>query len=130
MTAYAWVIDVDHLADTDTNYHATTGPRNAPQPLLDSLTAGKGQAFRMYDDDNELYYSGRVMFACTCDPRYLSQDTWPAEDPAGHGATGQDCPVHGGALPDEAFGPLDDFGTPNAGCTSIRYRTDNRWEQL
>ncbi len=25
-------------------------------------------------------------------------------------------------LTDEAFRPLDDFGTPNAGCTSIKYR--------
>ena len=25
-------------------------------------------------------------------------------------------------LTEEAFRPLDDFGTPNAGCTSIKYR--------
>jgi hypothetical protein len=25
-------------------------------------------------------------------------------------------------LTDEAFRPLDDYGTPNAGCTSIKYR--------
>lgn len=29
-----------------------------------------------------------------------------------------------------AFGPLDDFGTPNAGCTSIEYLRDGRWEVL
>ncbi len=29
-----------------------------------------------------------------------------------------------------AFGPLDDFGTPNAGCTSIEYWRDTKWEVL
>ena len=31
---------------------------------------------------------------------------------------------------DNAFGPLDDFGAPNAGCTSIRYLVKGRWETL
>lgn len=32
---------------------------------------------------------------------------------------------------DEAFAPLDDFGTPDAGCTEIRYlQEDGRWETL
>jgi hypothetical protein len=29
-----------------------------------------------------------------------------------------------------AFGPLDDFGTPNAGCTSIFYLLGEKWEML
>ena len=29
------------------------------------------------------------------------------------------------------FGPLDDFGTPNAGCTTIQYRNaQGEWEDL
>lgn len=28
------------------------------------------------------------------------------------------------------FGPLDDFGTPDAGCTSIQYRVKGQWVQL
>jgi hypothetical protein len=31
---------------------------------------------------------------------------------------------------DNAFGPLDDFGAPNAGCTSIQYLVNGRWETL
>jgi hypothetical protein len=31
----------------------------------------------------------------------------------------------------DGFEPLDDFGAPNAGCTSIEYRgTNGGWEQL
>lgn len=31
---------------------------------------------------------------------------------------------------ESAFDPLDDFGTPNAGCCSIEYLHGRRWEQL
>lgn len=37
------------------------GPRNATDTQSQQLTAGKGKAFRMYDDDGELYYSGRII---------------------------------------------------------------------
>lgn len=35
-------------------------------------------------------------------------------------------------LDDDAFGPLDDFGEPNCGCTEILYRdeADTEWETL
>ncbi len=57
----------------------------------------------MYDDDAELYYTGRIAFT---DP-----------DDAGS---------------ELAFGPLWDFGTPNAGAVSIWYRntTTRIWEGL
>ena len=34
--------------------------------------------------------------------------------------------------PESAFRPLDDFGMPNAGCTSIEYKSANTgaWERL
>lgn len=31
---------------------------------------------------------------------------------------------------DDGFGPLDDFGQPNAGCTSIQYKIAGKWEEL
>lgn len=39
----------------------------------------------------------------------------------------------GDAGSEDAFGPLEDYGTPNAGCTYIEYRKNGRsgpWEQL
>lgn len=30
----------------------------------------------------------------------------------------------------EAFGPLDDFGEPAAGCTTIQYHRNGQWETL
>ncbi len=30
----------------------------------------------------------------------------------------------------DGFEPLDDFGGPNAGATSIEYREGNKWKQL
>ena len=56
----------------------------------------------MYDGDGELYYEGRFM----------------------------DTTLDGHDLPETAFGPLDDFGTPNAGCTHIKYFTNHKWETL
>lgn len=92
---YAWIIDEDHLDGEGTG---TTGPRDAPAELLTKLTGtSEGDKFRMYDDDEELYYSGRLL----------------GDDPS-------------------LFEPLDDYGTPNAGCTEIRYRNDEKgvWETL
>ena len=37
----------------------------------------------------------------------------------------------GRCLSNDHFGPMDDFGEENAGCTEIRYRQDNgKWETL
>jgi hypothetical protein len=57
------------------------GPRNISTETQEALKRGEGTPFRMYDDDNELYYEG-FLFG-------------------------------------NEFGPLDDYGTPNAGCTRI-----------
>jgi len=94
----SWIIDTDHIAEPDakpgTNSnavgvmgpHGTTYGPDAPELK---------HRFRMYDDDGELYYSGR----CT------EPDT---------------------------FDPLDDYGTPNAGCTSIQFQdpTTGEWRTL
>lgn len=104
---YAWVIDVDHLADEGAepgswvdNAATVTGPSTAPDELLAKLAAGEGEQFKMFDDDYELYYTGRL----------VSTE---------------------GADSEDGFGPLDDFGLGNAGCTSIQYKNaQGKWETL
>lgn len=88
--AYAWTIDVDHLGGEDT----VSGPRSISPRHESMLRAGSGARFRMYDDDGELYYSGRIV------GEYIG------------------------------FEPLDDYGTPNAGATEIRYLVDGTWQPL
>lgn len=72
MSLYAWVIDTDDLYDTDLkaglvddpifNAAGACGPSDAPDELLTLLKedGSFGAPFRMYDDDGELYYSGRI----------------------------------------------------------------------
>jgi hypothetical protein len=105
---YAWIIDKDHIAvevepeGTNMNALGVIGPRDAPEDLILRLKHGEGRLFRMYDDDGELYYSGRILVEVP--------DSW--------------------ALQDEHFGPLYDFGGPNAGCTEIRYKQGKSWVTL
>jgi hypothetical protein len=100
---YAWIITRDHFAvgDTDDNDIGVIGPRGATVEQISALRAGAGRHFRMYDDDGEHYYDGRIVGVGT-----------------------------GRNLSDEAFGPLDDFGMPNAGCTEIRYFISGKWRSL
>lgn len=108
---YGWIIDIDHIADhsepegTNSNAKGVCGPRDAPNWMIEVLERGTtGHAgptrttpgwhiysFNIYDDDRELYYSGRM----------ITDDNPPDEEACG--------------------GPLDDFGAPNAGATEIRY---------
>lgn len=114
---YAWIIDRDRLAEEEgpqyqldnpspcnDNAVGMTGPRNIGDNDLDALmTGGKGQRFRILDDDDEVYYEGRIILAASA--------------------------MNG----EEMFGPLDDFGAPNAGCTSIQYweaGTGGGWKTL
>jgi hypothetical protein len=95
---YAWIIDIDHLASDFTgDEKGITGPRGAPPELLAKLQAGEGEKFEMYDDDQELYYTGRIVGRTPGDT-----NTKDFSDYIG-------------------FEPLDDFGEPNAGCTGIKY---------
>lgn len=48
---YRWVIDKDHL---DMGDAGTEGPSNA------ATTTENEARFRMYDDDETLYYTGRI----------------------------------------------------------------------
>lgn len=115
-TDYAWIIDVDHLAEPGAsegswadNAATVVGPGNANPEMLrflrDAGTAAaqgtvvidgrtervKAYRFKMFDDDGELYYTGRMV-------------TFP------NGPSEEAC-----------YAPLGDFGTPNAGATEIRY---------
>lgn len=96
---YAWTIDTDHLYDPMDDMPdeaGTTGPRAATSADLARLADGEGWVFRMYDDDGILYYSGRLV---------VSGDTTREDEEA-------------------MFGPLQDFGTPNAGAVTIRWAWD------
>lgn len=93
---YAWIIDKDHLFDPRLakmmrDDAGTKGPRDADPDLVTLLALGYGHRFQMFDDDDELYYEGRIV--------------WSAD--------------HDG--PNVGFEPLEDFGQPNAGCTGIKY---------
>lgn len=61
---YAWIIDRDHLHEEDpgigSDERSVQGPRDAPSDWLLALRAGGGRTFKMYDDDDVLYYTGRI----------------------------------------------------------------------
>lgn len=95
---YAWIITKDHIPNPEApegsyqNARGLTGPADAPHELLENLAAGQGDTFRMYDDDQEIYYTGRGLSV---------DDEW--DDNA-------------------CFGPVYDFGRPNAGAIWIRWQ--------
>jgi hypothetical protein len=102
---YGWVITKDHLyPEAEEGVYSgpgVMGPWNiAPQVERKLGTPGQRFIFRMYDDDGELYYTG-------------------------YGA------VPDGVEPgdeDFAFGPLDDYGTPNAGAVTIKWQGHPEWD--
>ncbi|MEP7128046.1 MAG: hypothetical protein ABI729_04220 [Chitinophagales bacterium] len=112
----AWIIDTDHLAEPgDRDDAGRIGPDDAPADLVRRLRlkSQPGQTFRLYDDDGELYYTGRVLF----EPRDGEPVTIETADE------------------EDAFGPLWDFGTPNAGAVDLRYFGTSRdgrrgWQSL
>lgn len=90
-STYGWIITRDLTVEDEPGDEGVVGPRDIAPETEDTLTAPRSsgrRAFRMYDDDGELYYTG----------------------------------YYAGPDDDSMFGPLDDFGAPNAGCTTIRYR--------
>ena len=82
-----WIVTKDHLEDKTVE---VIGPRTIKPETVEKLKKGEGTPFRMYDDDGELYYSGRLIGGCE-------------------------------------FDPLDHYGTPNAGCTSIKIFSEGKW---
>lgn len=107
MSDYAWIIDEDHL-DLDSvlgegaDDSGTIGPRDSKGNTRDELIEKyqNRHQFRMYDDDGELYYTGTLFW--DGDPN----------SPAEH----------------QVYGPLGDFGTPNAGAVTITYAGRPEWD--
>lgn len=106
----AWMITKDKIAEESDiaenpeggcNAYAKglTGPRTATDADIARLKAGEGKRFRMLDDDGEIYYYGRQLETSECTLEYEE------------GFFGQDS----------EFAPLENFGTPNAGCTEIQF---------
>jgi hypothetical protein len=66
-SSYGWVITVDKNADelepvgTNSNAKGMMGPSNIPEDLRLRLEQGEGITFKMYDDDGNLYYIGRII---------------------------------------------------------------------
>lgn len=123
---YGWIVDKDHLSAPDGQYPDDTldrkgvmGPRDIEPELQARLEAGEGAKWRCYDDDGELYYSGRLVRT-----------------------EGEDfdlVPCEGGRTPycvrcdgeeHEWFGPLWDFALPDAGAVIIRFEKDGKWGVL
>jgi hypothetical protein len=112
----AWIITKDKIADTDStegtngNAKGLWGPHTASENDVKRLKAGEGTRFRMLDDDGEIYYYGRRLEESDADKGYYAEPE---------------------------FAPLDNFGTPNAGCTELQYdygKKDSKgkviWESL
>jgi hypothetical protein len=106
MTAkYAWTITQDKEADptakpgTNANAVGVVGPSSSFLKTPDEIKAHPtAKKFRMKDDDGEVYYEGLIAFA---DTDLIGTET--------------------------EFRPLDQFGMPNAGCTSIEYLENGKW---
>lgn len=65
MSDYAWIITADKLHESDPETFDSSvgviGPHGATDEQIAELKAGKGAAFRMKDDDGEVYYHGRFI---------------------------------------------------------------------
>ena len=108
---YAWIITKDHLSDgphDQWNEKGVVGPwhtKLSDDAVSFSLKSAelarnyeRSNTFRMYDDDGELYYTGTLY--------------WDGGEPT----------------EDQTYGPLGDFGMPNAGAVVIRYNGHPEWE--
>lgn len=111
----AFIITKDNVADEadkaarpegKSNLYAKglIGPRSASEADEARLTAGEGVAFRLLDDDGNVYYYGRRLEESDADADY-----------------------HG----EPELAPLDCFGTPNAGAVIQEEKNaDGKWEAI
>jgi hypothetical protein len=112
-----WEITQDFI---DTDAVGTAGPGRFEMPTdgwpvtVDMAQfgpvppTGPWRYFRLFDDDGELYYEGRIFIRSDVLSEELGYDT----------------------LERAEFAPLWNFGQPSAGCTMISYLVDGEWEQL
>ena len=99
----AWKINCSHIEDDRERSPvpvAIYGPHSITHAQRAALDAGRGFSFRLYDDAGALYFRGITLVD----------------------------PMKGDA--DSLFAPLDDYGDPDAGCTTIKYLINERWEAL
>lgn len=111
MSTYAWIIDTDHLAEPDAD-------GNLPEP--GSISDNAATVAGPHDAPDallaELAAGKGITFRIRDDDGELYY-------------TGRFVPA---GLSDsaEGFGPLDGFGTPNAGATEIEYKRGRSWAAL
>lgn len=127
--SYGWIITKDNVTDAkDHAKHEATGgkeglrsrkgwigPRNCPDAIQKRLEAGEGDPFRMlydadgkkpedHEDNKPIPYTGRML--------YVEDDA--DDDPA-----------------EALFSPLDNLGTPDAGCALIQYKNaEGKWDTI
>lgn len=85
-----WIVLMDFTEDETGKPVTVRGPAGNMSTREEFLDCPECRAFKMLDDDGNLYYTGRC---------YLPK-----------------------GLTDKAFNPLDYYGKPNAGATTIWYR--------
>ena len=102
--SYGWIIDKDHLAEpgdepgTNCNAVGIVGPSAAPDRLVAFLQDRDWDERDGVDVYTFKMYDGDGELYYT--GRMITDE---------------------GKTEEAYFGPLDDYGMPNAGCTSIRY---------
>lgn len=88
----------------ETGSKGTMGPSSLSQADEARLQSGEGIAFRLLDDDRQVYYKGRRLAVSSVTEDYDSEDE---------------------------LAPLDCFGGPNAGCTIQEEKNkDGKWESI
>lgn len=129
--SYGWIITEDNVTDDEDHakYEATNGkeglrprkgmvgPRTCPKAIQKRLEAGEGQPFRMlydaagpgqrhedHEDNKPIPYIGRML--------YIEDEADDDEEEA-------------------MFSPLNNLGTPDAGCVHIQYKNaQGEWDTI
>jgi hypothetical protein len=57
-TAYVWVMTYDHLDHVPMD---VAGPHDADDTAIERIRNGEGATYKIYDDDGELYMTGRLL---------------------------------------------------------------------
>lgn len=118
LPTYVWVIthvNTKELGNDMAEEVGVAGPWGATPEMVEKAKA-EGVTFRMRDDDDTWYYRGKLWFP---------QIEKPTAVEAGEGWRPTHLCQGMGGTEHQEFGPLSDFGEPNAGCVHIDYRCDD-----
>jgi hypothetical protein len=107
---YAWVITRDHLAENDAGFDSEVGVSGPGRPPAPPELEARIALMR----DSGIAIPGVHEFRMYDDDGELYYTGLFAGD----------------ADSEDGFGPLDDFGRPNAGATEIKYRKGSSWVGL